>query len=79
MCSMIFRQTGVFKNKLRHERSLVEVLDILSPIKYNNRNLKSYLPHCSQTVNDHSVQGLPLKADVASRRAVQEISYCYKT
>jgi len=66
MCTMLFRQTGMFKDKLRHERSLVEVLNILSASKYNNRNLKSYLPHCSQTVNNHSVQGLSLKADVAA-------------
>ena len=63
---MLFHQTGVFKDKLRHERSLVEVLNILSASKYNNSNLKSYLPHCSQTVNNHSVQGLSLKADVAA-------------
>lgn len=66
MCSVLFRQTGVFKERLRHERSLVEVLNILSASKYNNRNLKSYLPYCSQTVNIHSVQGLSLKADVAA-------------
>ena len=66
MCSMLFLQTSVFKDKLRHERSLVEVLNILSASKYNNRNLKSYLPRCSQTANNHSVQGLSLKAYVAA-------------
>jgi hypothetical protein len=56
----------VFKDKLRHGRSPVEILNILSASKYNNRNLKSYNLYCSQTVNNHSVQGLSFKADVAA-------------